>query len=293
MPSRSSGSEIVCLGTHVAHGLEQVGLGIHGRVHARFDDPGSPARQATCAWAPWETSLRIVDRAASSPPNAARICISAPSYSNSPTDMPLHSSCARRTIRSNTGCASPGEADIAFSTSIVAACCSIFSPYSLWRLCEGAISLGAGDRDHRLLGKGAQLLDLGLREAAWLPASEGDRADRSGVAQQWHTDHRAQRYCLGDVARAELRVGVDIGKLHHVAGEDRCARTGWPRSPAVGNSPHTRWPAGRRSRHRPVAAWSRHRAAPRRRSPPRRCHARDQRSARTPASSPQARPTWP
>ena len=37
----------------------------------------------------------------------------------------LHSSTARRTIRSNTGCVSPGEADIAFSTSIVADWCSI------------------------------------------------------------------------------------------------------------------------------------------------------------------------
>jgi hypothetical protein len=32
----------------------------------------------------------------------------------------LHRSCALRTIRSNTGCGSPGEADIALSTSIVA-----------------------------------------------------------------------------------------------------------------------------------------------------------------------------
>ena len=41
---------------------------------------------------------------------------------------------ARRTIRSNTGCGSPGEADIAFSTSMVADCCSIRSPYSLLRV---------------------------------------------------------------------------------------------------------------------------------------------------------------
>ena len=40
---------------------------------------------------------------------------------------------ARRAINSNTGCGSPGEADIALSTSIVAACCSIRSPYSLLR----------------------------------------------------------------------------------------------------------------------------------------------------------------
>ena len=36
-----------------------------------------------------------------------------------------HNSAARRATRSSTGCGSPGEADIAWSTSIVAACCSI------------------------------------------------------------------------------------------------------------------------------------------------------------------------
>jgi hypothetical protein len=60
------------------------------------------------------------------------------SYSNRPATGALHSSAERRTIRSNTGCGSPGEADIAFSTLIVAACCSIRSPYSLSRCARSA-----------------------------------------------------------------------------------------------------------------------------------------------------------
>ena len=53
--------------------------------------------------------------------------------------MPLHSSLARRTIKSNTGCALPGEADMAFSTSMVADWCSICSPYSLLRSASAAV----------------------------------------------------------------------------------------------------------------------------------------------------------
>ena len=77
---------------------------------------------------------------------------------------------ARSTISSNTGCASPGEADITFSTSMVAACCSIRSPYSLLRcgqrrraLLQFAICLGAGDGDHRLFGEGPQQFHLRSR----------------------------------------------------------------------------------------------------------------------------------
>jgi hypothetical protein len=52
----------------------------------------------------------------------------------------LYSSCARRTIRSNTGCGSPGEADIAFSTSRRTAarsarhirCCALPVRQSAW-----------------------------------------------------------------------------------------------------------------------------------------------------------------
>ena len=46
---------------------------------------------------------------------------------------------ARSTIKSNTGCGSPGDADITFSTSIVAACCAIRSPNSLLRSASSAV----------------------------------------------------------------------------------------------------------------------------------------------------------
>jgi len=45
---------------------------------------------------------------------------SSPSNSNKAAFVVLHRSRALRTIKSNTGCGSPGEADIALSTSIVA-----------------------------------------------------------------------------------------------------------------------------------------------------------------------------
>ena len=41
-----------------------------------------------------------------------------------------HSSLARRTISSNTGCGLPGEADITFSTSIVARL--VFDPFAVF-----------------------------------------------------------------------------------------------------------------------------------------------------------------
>jgi hypothetical protein len=51
----------------------------------------------------------------------------------------LHSSFARRAIKSNTGCVSSGVLDITFSTSMVAACCSIRSPNSLLRSASAAV----------------------------------------------------------------------------------------------------------------------------------------------------------
>ena len=70
---------------------------------------------------------------------------------------------------------------------MVAACCSIRSPYSLlrWasaavRSCNCAIRLGAGDRDHRLLGEGLQQFDLAIGEWSRRRTADGNRA-------QWHT----------------------------------------------------------------------------------------------------------
>ncbi len=140
---RSSGSCQYRLGSIVAYGLEQPRFGISV---ADVDDPffeqsarhameavrslacmGNCARNAACA-------------AGSMMADVERTWISSPSYSVSrSTTTPLHSSRARRVIRSNTGWVSPGEADIAFRTSMVADCCSMRSPYSLLRSASAAV----------------------------------------------------------------------------------------------------------------------------------------------------------
>ena len=90
----------------------------------------------------------------------ARKCTRLPSSSINDAPTPLHNSCARRTISSNTGCVSSGVLDITFSTSIVADCCSIsFAELavalrqSLGPFAQFAQQPRVLHRDHRLGGK--------------------------------------------------------------------------------------------------------------------------------------------
>ena len=113
----------------------------------RMHDPavrGSPARSIESLDRPLgklaERGIRF--RARRPRARSARRCRRPPS--SSATSLALSRRRTRalvRAISSNTGCASPGEADITFSTSMVAACCSIRSPYSLLRRrqCRGAL----------------------------------------------------------------------------------------------------------------------------------------------------------
>ena len=79
-----------------------------------------------------------------------------------------------------------------FSTSIVAACCSIRSPYSLLRCASAVVRsssaryVSTGDRDDRLLGEGFQQFDLTVGEAAGVIGGKRDGADRLTVAHQWN-----------------------------------------------------------------------------------------------------------
>ena len=171
----ATGSPRIDCHAQVAHGLGAVRLGVDV---ANMDDlpvQNCPAGDGPARRRHRERRAKAGDRVSGidAVTRPQREWTSLPSNSNNPAEAPLHSSCARRVIRSNTGWVSSGEADITFSTSMVADCCSIRSPNSLLRCgqrrgarLQFAIRLGAADGDHRLLGEGLQQLDLAVGEAA-------------------------------------------------------------------------------------------------------------------------------
>jgi len=137
-PSRSNGSGQVRLPANVSHHLEQLGLGID---IADVDELPIQYRPAGNRRTRRHQGMRPQIRATADAPT----CRTARSGElrrrrTGTTSYPSHCTVPARgvTIMSNTGCGSPGEADITFSTSMVADCCSIRSPYSLLRAANSA-----------------------------------------------------------------------------------------------------------------------------------------------------------
>ena len=87
-------------------------------------------------------------------------------------------------IASNTGSSSPGELEMTRSTSEVAVCCSSASLSSRVRCLHLLEQPHVLDRDHRLVGKGLNQLDLLVGERRDFLALEEDHADRRSFPQQ-------------------------------------------------------------------------------------------------------------
>ena len=84
------------------------------------------------------------------------------------------------TIVSNTGCKSTGERLITCNTSAVAVCYS--SASRCWVMQSRVL-----DRDHRLIGEGADKIDLPVGERLDPDPSEIDVPIRNAIAHQWDT----------------------------------------------------------------------------------------------------------
>ncbi len=92
-------------------------------------------------------------------------------------------------MASKTGSSSPGELEMTRSTSEVAVCCSSdFGELGGARLhlVEQPHVL---DRDHRLVGKGGDQLDLPVGERPNLVTRQDDHADRAAFAQQRNAEN--------------------------------------------------------------------------------------------------------
>ena len=155
----------------------------------RLDDSPQPARQWISPSSPSEPIAR-----------------SAPGSSRDMLEQML----------SNTGCASAIEPLTTRSTSAVAVSRSSAS----LRLVEQTRVL---DRDHRLVGKGAQQLELAWVENAGSGAVDGDAADALAVAHQRQHQRRAHAACAH---RCRIRgivalVGFSVGHQLRPAGAQR------------------------------------------------------------------------
>ena len=114
---------------------------------------------------------------------------------------------------SRTFCRSNAERLMTLSTSAVAVCCcsdSLRSSRALPDLIEQADVL---DRDHGLVGKGLEKLDLVVGEWSGSGARDPDGADRDAVAQHRHAKDApiaAERAPISLTAREYVWFGFDV-----------------------------------------------------------------------------------
>jgi hypothetical protein len=76
------------------------------------------------------------------------------------------------------------------------------------------------DRDHRLIGEGADQFDVPVRERLNPLACKAYDTDRLALAQQWHPELGADLAESGRFRKGVLGIGGDIGDVHYPALQD-------------------------------------------------------------------------
>jgi hypothetical protein len=101
------------------------------------------------------------------------------------------------------------------------------------------------DRDHRLIGKGPEKLDLTGRERPGHAASDRNRSDRGSVSQHGHADHASHAQWLSQRLIPILGIRLEVGRLHDHAVDDGSHGHQSPVRPGPNHAPQLLHDVGR------------------------------------------------